>query len=162
MIFPKVNPAIEATLGKAKEIKQRVQNGEDFSFLASAYSEDPGSAMRGGELDFMHRTELVPEFAEVAFKLKKDSISDIVESSFGYHIIQGIERRGEKVKVRHILFRPALSSSDELIARNKLDSIRTLILNEETTTQAVERFSEDDNSKALEACFLIIKMAVLF
>ena len=150
VIFPKVNPVIEAyTLEKAKAIKQRIKNGEDFSFLASAYSEDPGSAMRGGELDFMHRTELVPEFAEVAFKLKKDSISDIVESSFGYHIIQGIERRGEKVKVRHILFRPALSSSDELIARNKLDSIRTLILNEETTfTQAVERFSEDDNSKS--------------
>ena len=69
----------------------------------------------------------------------------------------------EVVKVRHILFRPALSSSDELIARNKLDSIRTLILNEETTfIQAVERFSEDDNSKSSGGLLLTIKMAVLF
>lgn len=148
VIHPKTSPLIEAyTLEKAQKLKERILNGEDFASLAGAYSEDPGSAMKGGELDFMHRTELVPEFAEAAFKLKKDSVSDIIKTSFGYHIIQGIERRGEKIKVRHILLRTPLSSRDELLAQNKLDSIRSLILTEKLSFEkAVEKFSEDENT----------------
>ena len=133
VIFPKVNPVIEAyTLEKAKQIKQRIKNGEDFSFLASAYSEDPGSAMRGGELDFMHRTELVPEFAEVAFKLKKDSISDIVESSFGYHIIQGIERETSQkinkvIKDSKLKLQVAIRGEEIRVSGQKRDKLQDAI-----------------------------------
>jgi peptidyl-prolyl cis-trans isomerase SurA len=150
VLYPKTSPVIEQyTLNKIKQLKERVINGESFETLAISYSEDPGSAMNGGILDFMHRNELVPEFAEAAFKLKKDSVSDIVKTSFGYHIIQGIERRGEKVKVRHILIRPQVSSMDERKAQLKLDSIRELILIDKLSFEdAVKRFSEDETSKS--------------
>ena len=149
IIYPKTSPVIEKyTIDKIKTLKERLVSGESFETLAISYSEDPGSAMNGGVLDFMHRSELVPEFAEAAFKLKKDSISDIVKTSFGYHIIQGIERRGEKVKVRHILIRPQVSSMDERKAQLKLDSVRSLILTDKISfEQAVKRFSEDEATK---------------
>ena len=149
VLYPKTSPFIEQyTLDKIKTLKERIINGENFETLAISYSEDPGSARNGGILDFMHRNELVPEFAEAAFKLKKDSVSDIVKTSFGYHIIQGIERRGEKVKVRHILIRPQPSSMDERKAQLKLDSIRELILVDKLSFEnAVKRFSEDEASK---------------
>jgi hypothetical protein len=86
--------------------RKRIINGESFEALARLYSEDPGSARQGGDIGLRGRGELYPEFEAVAFKLEPDEISDIVESEAGYHIIQGIERRGDFVRVRHILLKP--------------------------------------------------------
>ena len=95
---------------KLNNFRKRIYNGEDFKVLATLYSDDIVSANNGGELGFMKRGELVPEFERAAFKLKKDEISEVVESKFGFHIIQMIERRGEQINVRHILIKPKYSS----------------------------------------------------
>ena len=84
-------------------LRSRILKGERFSTLALLYSEDPGSAKKGGELGFQGRGELVPEFEAAAFALKDGEISEVVETEYGYHIIQMIERRGDYVNVRHIL-----------------------------------------------------------
>ena len=93
---------------------ERVNNGEtSFSTLARLYSEDPGSARQGGELGFMGRGMLDPAFAQVAFNLTDPKkVSKIVESEFGYHIIQLIDKRGDKINVRHILLRPKVSQDE--------------------------------------------------
>ena len=88
---------------KLNNFRDRVYNGEDFKMLATLYSDDPGSAIKGGELGFVNRGDLVPEFERAAFRLKEGEISEVVESQFGYHIVQLIERRGEQINVRHIL-----------------------------------------------------------
>ena len=95
---------------RIEQIRQRVLKGEDFGTLAVLYSEDPGSARKNGELGFMARGELVPEFEAVAFNLKPNEVSNIVETQYGYHIIQMIERRGNEVSVRHILLHPKVSA----------------------------------------------------
>ncbi len=112
---------------RLNEIRQRIINGERFSAMAILYSEDPGSARRGGELGYMARSDLVPEFANVAFSLKDDRISPVFESDFGFHIVQLIDRRGEQVNVRHILMRPAASEQARVDAREFLDSLKTVI-----------------------------------
>lgn len=109
-----------------RDYTDRINKGESsFSTLARLYSEDPGSARRGGELDYTGRAMFDPAFATVAFNLTDPkTVSKIVESEFGFHIIQLIDKRGDKVKVRHILRRPQISS--EAIAKSiaRLDSIR--------------------------------------
>jgi len=133
---------------KLQNYRDRILKGEKFSTLAVLYSEDPGSARKGGELGFVGRTDLVPEFAAVAFKLKEPGdISRIVETSFGFHIIQLIEKRGELINVRHILLKPKISSNDLLKALNYMDSIRTLVLQKKIDfNKAAEKFSEDEAS----------------
>jgi peptidyl-prolyl cis-trans isomerase SurA len=116
---------------RLEEFRERVLQGERFATLAIMYSEDPGSARNGGELGFYGRGELFPEFEAVAFSLRPGEVSEIVETQAGYHIIQMIERRGEQINVRHILLRPKISPVDMVKARNELDSIRTMIQNEE-------------------------------
>ena len=102
---------IDAVKARLRDYSDQVTKGErDFSTLAILYSEDPGSAGRGGELGFMGRGELVPEFAAVAFNLNDPKkVSKIVESEFGFHIIQLIEKRGDRVNVRHILLKPRVA-----------------------------------------------------
>ncbi len=125
------------------EYRERVLQGERFSTLAILYSEDPGSARRGGELGFYGRGELFPEFEAVAFGLRPGEVSEIVETQAGFHIIQLIERRGEMVNVRHILLQPRVLSSDIQKVRNELDSIRNLVLNNEMSfAEAALEFSE--------------------
>ncbi len=127
-----------------RKLRQRILQGEDLSTLAILYSEDPGSAKKGGELGLYGRGELYPEFEAVAFKLKKDEVSDIVETEAGFHIIQLIERKGEYVNVRHILMQPKVSPLDLLIARKELDSIAQLIRNDSISfDDAVVKFSDD-------------------
>ncbi len=117
---------INRVKNELRDFTDRVTKGEtSFSTLARLYSEDPGTARQGGELDYTGRATLDPAFADVAFNLTDPKkISKIVESEFGYHIIQFIDRRGEKIKVRHILLKPQVSDDaiDRCIAR--LDSIR--------------------------------------
>ena len=99
---------IDAVKAKLREFTERVTSGEtSFSTLALLYSEDPGSRVRGGELGFMGRGQLLPEFANVAFNLQDpNKVSKIVETEYGYHIIQLIEKRGDRINCRHILLRP--------------------------------------------------------
>jgi peptidyl-prolyl cis-trans isomerase SurA len=112
---------------KLTKLRDRVNAGEDFGALAVAYSEDPGSSKLAGDLGFLGRGQLVPEFEAAAFALKGKEISPIVETQFGFHIIQLIERRGEQINARHILITPKNSSEDVAIAANKMDTIYDLI-----------------------------------
>ena len=105
------------------ELRERVLQGEKFSMLATLYSQDPGSAKKGGELGFFSRGDMVGEFESAAFALKPGEVSPIIETQFGFHIIQLIERRGNTVNARHILIVPRVSSEDLLKARMRLDSI---------------------------------------
>ena len=107
---------IEDVKARLRDYSERVQKGEsDFSTLAILHSQDPGSAGRGGELGFMGRGQLVPEFAAVAFNLNDPKkVSKIVETEFGYHIIQLIEKRGDRINVRHILLNPRVSDKDQI------------------------------------------------
>ncbi|MBN3034263.1 MAG: peptidylprolyl isomerase, partial [Bacteroidales bacterium] len=129
---------------KLNELRNRVLEGENFSTLAILYSEDAESARNGGEIGLVGRGELFPEFEAVAFKLKKDEVSEIVETQAGFHILQLIERRGEYVNVRHILLVPKVSPQDLAKAKSELDSIAGLIERKEMTfEEAVSRFSDD-------------------
>ncbi len=131
---------------KLLDLRKRILNGESFSTLAILYSEDPGSAKKGGELGFYGRGQLYPEFEAVAFKLKPGEISDVVETKAGYHIIQMIDRKGDFINVRHILLVPKVSPEDLIKARNILDSVARLIRADSITfDEAVEKFSDDEN-----------------
>lgn len=146
IIEPKVSVAeIEGIKTKLREFADRVNNGEtEFSTLATLYSED-GSSRRGGELGFKGKGEFVPEFADVAFNLTDPKrVSKIVQTEFGFHIIQLIEKRGEKVNCRHILLKPVPTDSEVGAALNRLDSISTAIKkNELSFERAVMYFSTD-------------------
>ncbi len=148
-IAPKYNK-LQKDLAKEKieGIKKRILNGEDFATMAVIYSEDPGSASNGGELGFTGRGELVPEFEAVAFSIKPGDISDIVETQFGLHIIQLIERKASKVNVRHILIKPQITSFDVKAAQLKLDSVKELLDNQKITFEdAVSVYSDDEATK---------------
>lgn len=134
---------------KLEAIRNRIVNGEDFSTLAVLYSDDTESAKRGGELGFVGRTDLVPEFSAEAFNLRGKEISRIVESPFGYHIIQLIARRGEMINVRHILMIPKPSQDNFLKAQRLLDSLRVEIADKKSISfeEAALRFSDDSESK---------------
>jgi len=131
---------------KLNSFRDRVYKGEDFKMLATLYSDDPGSATRGGELGFVNRGDLVPEFERAAFRLKEGEISEVVESQFGYHIVQLIERRGEQINVRHILIKTKVNATALHTAKLKMDSIAKEI-NEGTITfdEAVNKYSDDEN-----------------
>ena len=134
---------------RLREFTERIQNGTaDFSMLARLYSEDTESAKRGGELGFVGKGQLVPEFAEVAFNLSDPKrISRVVQTEYGYHIIQLIEKKGDRINCRHILIRPRISAEDKIRAIERLDSIRQLIASDSLLfEQAVIRFSQDKNT----------------
>lgn len=125
---PEIDPEeLERVKGELREYTDRVISGDaSFSTLALLYSEDPGSARRGGELDFMGRGQLEPEFAAVAFSLTDpNKVSKIVETVYGFHIIQLIEKRGDRVKVRHIIRKPEQSTENIKKMLVRLDSIST-------------------------------------
>lgn len=133
-----------------RSFTDRVTKGEtSFSTLARLYSEDPGSARQGGEMDYAGRGTLDPAFASVAFNLTDPKkISKIVESEFGYHIIQLVDKRGDKVKVRHILLKPKVSAEDLNKALGRLDSIATDIKDGKFTFEtACSYLSEDKDTR---------------
>lgn len=144
-------PQINATerqkaIDKLTALRERVvEGGEDFGAIASKYSDDPGSARLSGDLGWTKRGQFVPEFEAVAYNLEPGEISDLVESDFGFHVIQTLERRGNSIHVRHILVKPEITDADLERARAHLDSVRTLILNDSLTfSQAVKRFSDEN------------------
>lgn len=142
---PPISPAEKFEVKeKLIKLRERVVNGESFEAMARLYSEDPGSAKIGGDLGLHGRGELYAEFEAVAFKLKPGEISDIVETEAGYHIIQSIERRGDFVRVRHILLRPKVSPVALAEAKVFLDSIGLLIRADSISFEdAVKKFSTD-------------------
>lgn len=132
---------------KLEGYRKRVLNGEDFATLAILYSQD-GSSKNGGELGFVNRGELVPEFEASAFKLRKGEVSEIVESKFGFHIIQLIERRGEQINVRHILLKPSFGTAEINETLAKADSIHKAIKSDSLSfSDAAQRFSDDGDSR---------------
>lgn len=139
----------ERIKSRLREFSERVTSGQaDFSMLARFYSEDTESAKHGGELGFVGRGQLVPEFADVAFALNDPKkVSRVVETEYGYHIIQLIEKHGERINCRHILLKPRVSATDKINALNKLDSIAQLIRQDSLTfEQAIIQYSEDKNT----------------
>ncbi len=128
------------------EYRKRILDGSSFSTLAIMYSQDPGSAAKGGELGFYGRGQLYPEFEAVAFKLNEGEISNVLETEAGYHIIQMIQRKGDYINVRHILLTPKVSPLDLAKAKHELDSVAILIRADSMTFEdAVTRFSEAEN-----------------
>lgn len=136
---------VERIESKLREYAQRVNKGEaDFSTLAKFYSED-GSARNGGELGYMGRNQLVPEFANVAFSLNDPKkVSKIVRSEYGYHIIQLIDKKGDKVNVRHILLKPHIDESEIERGIARLDSIADDIRAKKFTFDAAAQALSDD------------------
>jgi len=129
------------------QIRRRILNGESsFSTMAILYSEDPGSSKKGGELGFTGKGEFAPEFETVAFNLHEGEISEVVETQFGFHIIQLIERRGDYVNCRHILMTAKVPVEALEKAQHELDSAAALIRNGEMTfEEACKQFSDDDS-----------------
>ena len=130
---------------RLREFREQILNGEKtFNTLAVLYSEDPQSAVRGGELGYIPRNQLDPAFAEAAFNLKLGRISKIVESEFGFHIIQLIDRQGDKINVRHILLQPKIADEEKEEALHHLDTIRRYIVDGKMTfEEAAAYFSSD-------------------
>lgn len=140
---------IDAVKDRLRGFSERVNSGStEFSTLARLYSEDTETAKRGGELGFMGKGQLVPEFANVAFNLTDPKrVSRVVESEFGFHIIQLIEKRGDRINCRHILMKPKASIDDQQKAIHKMDSVTKVIRNGKMTfEEAVMYFSSDKNS----------------
>lgn len=137
---------IERVKKQLREYTDRITTGESqFSTLALLYSEDPGTARRGGELGFMGRGNLVPEYANVAFNLQDPSkVSKIVESEFGFHIIQLIEKRGDRINTRHILLKPRVASEDQEAALARLDSIADDIRSDKFTFDVAAAYVSHD------------------
>ncbi|OYU97769.1 MAG: hypothetical protein CFE21_05625 [Bacteroidetes bacterium B1(2017)] len=136
-------------LEKATDLRRRiVENGDNFSTLALLYSDDKGSAAKGGVLGYFGRGMMVPEFEGAAFRLKPDSVSKVIETKYGYHIIQVINRKGDEVNARHILIMPKIYSTDVEIAKHKLDSIIQLVkMDSMKFEDAAKKFSSDDVTK---------------
>lgn len=141
---PEVNPVErQKALDKITEIRQKIISGqEDFAKMAGRYSMDPGSALKGGDLGFAKRGAYVPEFEATVFSLAKDEISEIIETEYGFHVIQTLERRGNSVRARHILIKPEITADDLKLTKNKIDSIRSEILKDALSFEkAVKMYS---------------------
>lgn len=133
---------------KLLDIRSQILAGKSFNVLAMVYSEDTESAKNGGEIGFLARGELEKEYADVAFSLTKNTVSRIVETKYGFHIIQLIDKKGDMVNTRHILIRPKVKPEQVQTALNKLDSIATQIRKDTLKFEtAARRFSTHKDSR---------------
>lgn len=140
---------------RAEELRNRLLKGEDFEDLAKEYSEDPGSAKVGGNLGFWGKGDMTPNYENTALRLKAMEISEVVESPFGFHIIQLLERKGAKYNSRHILIRPKFSTDDKAEAIEKLDSLKRMILRDSISfLQAAKKYTEDQATKESGGLFV--------
>jgi peptidyl-prolyl cis-trans isomerase SurA len=145
----------EVTRKELMEIRERILGGEDFSELARKYSADPSVAVNGGDMGFVGRGMMVPEYEAACFRMKPGEISMPVETAFGLHVIQLLERRGNEYHSRHILISPAPAPEDLERAKQYLDSLRTLIVNEKISFQkAAKEYSDDIETKGNGGFFL--------
>ncbi|WP_426493115.1 peptidylprolyl isomerase [Hymenobacter sp. 102] len=129
---------------KLNDIRARIVAGEDFATLAKQYSQDPGSAVEGGYLGFFKRRELVPEYEAAALRLEPGGLSPIVESQFGFHLIQLIERKGDSYSTRHILLKPETGSADTNEAAQELSKLRRRILADSISFAKAAKDNSDD------------------
>ena len=157
--LPEINPGVKIShillevragsnadslaFNKIDSILTLIKSGEEFSKLASEYSDDTNSALSGGELGFMKRGTLVAEFEEAAYSLEPGGISEIVRTEFGYHIIKLLERRGERINVKHILIMPKTGKYDEEKVVVKLKELRTRIISGESFEDLAGEYSDD-------------------
>jgi peptidyl-prolyl cis-trans isomerase SurA len=133
---------------KLLDIRGRILEGQSFAVQAIMYSEDPGSASHGGELGFLMRGELEKPYADAAFSLTKNTVSKIVESRLGFHIIQLIDRKGDLINTRHILIKPKVRPDQAALAMDKLDSIADLVRKDSMKfAEAALRFSTHKDSR---------------
>jgi peptidyl-prolyl cis-trans isomerase SurA len=135
VLYPDKDAASEIVKERMLELRDRIIKGEKFSSLARLYSEDPGSAVRGGELGMASKTIFWPAFSDAATALKVGQVSQLVETPDGFHIIQMIAKDGDMFNARHILIKPKYTAKDRSTAFNKLDSIKALILDSTLTFQ---------------------------
>ena len=148
VLYPNVERAKLAVRERMLEFRQRILDGEKLSVLATLYSEDPGSAMRGGELGMASRSIFWPAFSDAAMSLKEGQVSPIVETPDGFHIIQLITKSGDMFNARHILLKPKYTVEDRDSAFIRLDSIRTVVLKDSLTfDQAARIYSQDAKSR---------------
>jgi len=147
-IYPKIPIEKENEIkARLREMKKRIENGENFATLAVLYSEGP-SAPNGGELGYMGKGQLDPAYAEAAFNLREGKVSNVVKTDFGYHIIQLIDRKGDKINTRHIILIPKPSQDALNEAKNALDSLANMIRTEKITfEEAALHFSSDNTSR---------------
>jgi peptidyl-prolyl cis-trans isomerase SurA len=150
VMFPKINEEQKRkSREKLMKIKKDIEDGADFSLQAILYSDDPGSSSDGGNLGYIERGELVPDFEAAAYKLNEGQISEIVETPFGFHVIKSDEKRGDRLKLRHILIKPKLMNSDVVLVQERMDSVLNLLRTKELSLrEAVNKFSEDETSKS--------------
>lgn len=137
----------EKVVAELNKIRERILNGESFSTMAVLYSEDPGSAMKGGELGFVSKTDLVPEFSQVAFNLTSPlDVSQVVETEYGFHIIQMIEKKGNMMNFRHILMKPKVSMEALEAADKKANEVYSILQSDTISfIDAVKKYSNGDS-----------------
>ena len=145
-IYPDREAANLAVKERLLSIRERIINGERFSTLARLYSQDPGSARKGGELGMASKSIFWPAFSDAAMSLKPGIVSQIVETPDGFHIIEVIEKKGDMFNARHILLKPEYTSEDRQKGFHVLDSLRTELANEALTFSLAARFYSEDPS----------------
>ncbi|WP_215224298.1 peptidylprolyl isomerase [Echinicola shivajiensis] len=135
----------DKVIQQLKDIKKKIMDGDvDFASMAKKYSEDPGSKVQGGDLGFFRRGELAPEYEAMALSLRQGEIGEPVESQFGFHLIQLLEKKTDSFNTRHILIKPRPSENDIKSAERELDSLRNLIkLDSMSFAKAAKEFSDD-------------------
>ena len=143
-IYPDRENANLAVKEKLLNIRERIINGEKFSTLARIYSEDPGSARKGGELGMASKSIFWPAFSDAAMSLKPGVISQIVETPDGFHIIEVLEKKGDMFNARHILIKPSYTDQDRQKAFATLDSLKTEIQNDAVTFELAAKFYSQD------------------
>ena len=143
-LYPDREKAAMAVKEKLLSLRERIMNGEKFSTLARIYSEDPGSARRGGELGLASKSIFWPAFSDAAMALRPGTISQIVETPDGFHLIEVIEKKGDMFNARHILLKPQYTAEDQEKAFSRLDSLRTKILDDEISFPLAARFFSED------------------
>ena len=143
-IYPDRESAAVAVREKLLSLRERIMNGEKFATLARIYSEDPGSARRGGELGMASKSIFWPAFSDAAMALRPGMISQVVETPDGFHIIEVIEKKGDMFNARHILIKPQYTNEDREKAFARLDSLKTKIEEEEITFELAARFFSED------------------
>ena len=143
-VYPDREAAKLAVKERLLNIRERILNGEKFSTLARIYSQDPGSARKGGELGMASKSIFWPEFSDAAMALKPGVVSQIVETPDGFHIIEVIEKKGDMFNARHILLKPEYTSEDRQKGFHVLDSLRTELANDAVTFDLAARFYSED------------------
>lgn len=143
-IYPDREAAAVSVKEKLLSLRERIMNGEKFATLARIYSEDPGSARRGGELGMASKSIFWPAFSDAAMSLRPGTISQIVETPDGFHIIEVIEKKGDMFNARHILLKPQYTAEDRTKAFTRLDSLKTKIQEGELKFDLAARFWSED------------------